>query len=74
MLRTPAPSGELTLEEQLERLNNDPEDQEQQRSSIALAELKKTTEMEALCDVLQNAGGQYYANAADCPQIQVLDL
>ena len=64
----------LPLEEQVQILKRDPEGLEQQRYRDLLAELRNVTDMETVCDVLKNAGGRYYSDAADCPEVQSMGI
>ena len=40
----------------------------------AFEELKNRETMEGVCHVLEKAGGQFYANVADCPEAMWFDL
>ena len=74
ILRKPSSGEGLTLEEAYERLMSDPDGLEGENYTSALADMRKAKDMEALCDVLKHAGGQYYADAADCPEAWTLGL
>jgi hypothetical protein len=69
-----APPNGGTLEEDLERLNNDPEDKAQDDWKYMLFELRHAEDMEAVCMILMDAGGQYYENPQDCPEVRAIGL
>ena len=74
VLEAPVPTDELTLEEQMRMLEDDPEGAIRGNFRDAQTQIRATADMDALCDVLRRAGGQYYANAADCPAVRALEL
>ena len=74
VLRKPSTVEGLTLEEAYEVLMNDTKGEEHEAYRNAVAELRNATDMNAVCEVVKNAGGQFFSMVTDCPEVQTLGL